>query len=938
MSISKRITACILTVLMLTGVFSFTSAPAEAVITDADFVAPQITIPDSMPTPNNDLLTNNVTYYLGQGTRYEQFVKADFMAEGFKSRGTYNYQKYVVVHNTGAYPSTSTSLANHNYGKNTTVDVSWHFTCGNDGIYQMIPVNERGWHAGGNYWNSSWTTAQKEAAGWVSDCSNSSSVGIETATPGFPATDTYSGEKWDSDEMYEWYAGTFDSTATYLAELVAWLCVSMNFNPYTQVKQHYSSAAKNCPMQMRYVFGSGGSNFTFYGTYFKVMLDRMYDYYEAYGGTYISSDTVKNTYYNPSNVVYKKGLYKSSSAVTVYRAGNTATGSVGTVAANNVMDVQVVGYDWGRVVLANGTVGWVKLSGLTYVGSTYRLGTYRTSAGTVVDVTNISGTTAYYSGGSADISTLTKVYKVTVNGDTSFGSTPQYVAQGTSFTVTAAGNAEGTNFDIWDLTTGYANIADKKAKTTTVTVSGSDIVLNATYNDKYTLTIHYGTGAGQYKPGTKVDISATTRAGYAFAGWVIESGAGTFGSTAAPNTTFITTAQDTTIKAVYEAVGELDPAGLTNYALGKSYTTTWKGSSSFDYYSTAQNDSTSLKKMTDGVKASGAFATTQTNYASFIGTGGLAVFTIDLGQTRNICMAAICDVPEFGSFGNINTETDTVKVEVSTDGSNFSSVYDLTDTLLFSYSGGSAIASLYTHKLDFSPTSGRYVRISFTSSKYVMAVGELEVYGSDSIKTYPLTVDGGEGTGNFVEGKVVSIVADEPQEGYKFAGWTLVTGSGTIANPSSNMTTFTMSNEGATVKANFEPIAALKVKDEYTDQGVKIEDGVIKGVGALKSATDVNAMFEYAVQIKNTSGTVVTGDAPIGTGFTVVCNNETATVLVVGDVNSDAVINASDFVAVKAFAKNTLALEGVFATACDFDSDGNVGTADIIAISLELAN
>lgn len=798
----------------------------------------------------------------------------------------------------------------------------------------MIPVNEQGWHAGGNYWGTS-DSATKVSMGWISDCSNSTGIGIETATPGFPATDTFSGEMWDSDEMYEWYAGTYDYTATYLAQLVASLCIRLNFNPYTQVAQHYSSAGKNCPIQMRYVFGSGGKTFTFYGTYFKVMLNRMYDYYEAYGGTYKSTDTVKNTYYNPSKTVYKKGLYKSGSTITVYRAGNTSTGSVGTVAAGNVVDVQTVGFDWGRVVLANGTVGWVKLSGLTYVGNTYKLGTYRTSSGSIVNVTNISGTTAYYSGGSTAISNLTKVYKVTINGDKTFGSTAQYVADGTVINLSAAGS-DGHSFDIWELTTGYAKFDDKKSANTTLTVSGSDIVVTATYRDEYDLLITYGTGAGSYKPGTVVNIKATGRAGYAFVKWEIVSGSGTFGNVNSANTTFTTTASATTIKATYESVGALNPGSYTNYASGKSYTTTWKGASSFDYYSTTQNDSTSLKKLTNGVKASGSFSNTQSIYASFIGTAGTAVFTIDLGQNRNICMIALCDIAEYSSFGDIDSAS--IKVEVSTNGSTYTSVQSLTDTLLFSYTGSTRIDSLYTHRLDFVPDVARYVRISFTSAKYVTSLSEIEVYGSASIATYNVTVNNGTGGGAYAAGKIIGITANAPAEGYEFAGWTLTSGSGTIGNPTALSTTFTVGTSNAVLTANYKQTAKLELTDAAVSGGVSVDNGVVKGVAAKQTAAQIAAMFKYGVTITNAKGEAVDSTTPVGTGATVSCNGESVQLVVLGDVDGDANVNATDYVAVKNFMKSQIVLNGVFSTACDFDGNGTVGAIDVIAFSVKLKN
>ena len=731
----KRKLACILLALTFIIASAVVAFPASAkVITDAEFVAPEILIPESILLPDNDLITNNEEFYLAEGTRWEQKVTTDFLAEGKKGRGTYNYQKYIVVHNTGAYPAASTALANHNYGKNTDVEVSWHYTCGNDGIFQMIPVNEKGWHAGGNYWGTS-DAATKIEMGWVSDASNSTGIGIETATPGFPAEQTSAGELWDSDEMYEWYENTFDSTATYLAELVAYICVSLNFNPYTQVVQHYSTAAKNCPIQMRYVFGSGGKTFTFYGTYFKVMLDRMYDYYKAMGGTYTSADTsIKNVYYNPNKTVYSKGAYTATQSVNVYRAGNTTTEKVGTIASGETVNVKQTSWNWGKVTLSDGTQGWVSLATLTYKGAGYDLGAYRTQSGDIVDVTAINGTTATYAGGTADISTLTKVYKVTVKNSSTFGSESKYYAAGETFEVTANAPEGEFLFDIWEVTNGSASIADKNATTTTITMLACDVELQASYRDTYDLSVESGTGSGRYKAGEVVTISARNMPGKAFTKWTIVNGEATIADATASVTTITMSNKDTEIRANYEDMGELDVSHLTNYALNKTYTEVWKGSSTdISYYGIS--DDPSLNKLTNGVIATGGFSSNPKNFVGFQGTGGKAEITIDLGKAEVISNVIIRDASAHGtSFQGIVDGSFTVSY--SNDGVTFTEVSNFTDTIYFSTPGGEKDTSLETHLGAFDEVKARYFKVDYNSKAYVIAITEIEVLGK--------TVDGGD--------------------------------------------------------------------------------------------------------------------------------------------------------------------------------------------------
>ncbi|MBQ4648675.1 MAG: N-acetylmuramoyl-L-alanine amidase [Clostridia bacterium] len=729
----KRLLCLVMALAMITTAFCITST--SSAITDAEFVAPVIEIPEYLKITDSDLITDNQTVILAEGTRHEQTLTSEFIVEGQANRptsvnGVYNYQRYVLIHNTGAYPSTSTALANHNYGRGGSAEVSWHFTCGNDGIYQMIPINEKGWHAGGNYWTDS-TIGDK-----LENCSNSTTVGIETATPGFPADNNFSGEHWDSDELYEWYEVTFDKTATYLAILVATLFVKMNFNPYTQLATHYQSAAKNCPMQMRYIFGTN-AQFTIDGTYFKVFKDRMYDYYEALGGSYLPTDTFYNIYYNPTNKVYSTGLYKATADLTVYRAGNTSTEVVGTVSADEVVDVTVASWQWGKITLTDGTKGWINLdTNVEFVTGEYDYGTYRTAEGEIVNVTAIDGTTATYEGGTADITTLTRVYKVTVEGDTAFGSEPKYLASGDTFEVTAVPAVAPMLFDIWEVSYGAASIEEKTAETTTITVLDCDVTVKATYRDKYDLFVESGTGSGRYAVGDAVTVTARASIGKTFVSWAIESGAGTFADATAFSTTFTMGEADTVIYAIYEDAVNFDLTGLTNYALNKSYVYEWKdmtGSNIAWYNAIFMRDVDSVI-LTDGVCEDDNSYSLDDKFAAVVGTEGTGVITVDLGANYNVNRIVIRDFVIQSSWGDIQN----LAVTTSTDGVNFVGVESFTDSLYHSFEYDEEeeeyvkiSETLYTHCVDFVPAEARYVRLTYKSSKYVTAFTEVEVYGAE---------------------------------------------------------------------------------------------------------------------------------------------------------------------------------------------------------------
>lgn len=57
--------------------------------------------------------------------------------------------EFIVVHDTGAASPSSTAKANSNWCTNASnTNSSWHYTVGNDGIYQQLDDNKVSWHAG----------------------------------------------------------------------------------------------------------------------------------------------------------------------------------------------------------------------------------------------------------------------------------------------------------------------------------------------------------------------------------------------------------------------------------------------------------------------------------------------------------------------------------------------------------------------------------------------------------------------------------------------------------------------------------------------------------------------------------------------------------------------------------------------------------------------
>ncbi len=904
-------------------------AVPSVAVSDADFVAPEVFIPSYMPTSGVNFVTNNVDLVFSQGTRWEQKFHAEFIAAGKDSRpgklSGYDNKSFIVVHNTGSYPTSATAYNMFSQLLATTNSTSWHFSCGNDGIYQQIPVNEVGWHAGGNYFDTNNPKSEIcPTDNWGAYASNYNSVGIETCVDGFPASGAFSGEKWNSAEMYQWYETHYDKTATYLAQLVANLCLAMNFNPYTQVVQHYNTAGKNCPMQMRYVFGTTGS-FVEKGTYYKVFLDRMYDYYEALGGSYKPTDTFKNAYNNPSSTVYKKGLYSSTSAKTLYRGANTSTGSVGTLAANQVADVQVVSYNWGKVTLANGTSGWVQLSGMTYVGNTYRLGTYRTSAGEIINITNISGSTGTYSGGTVAMNTLTKVYKVTVTGSAAFGSAPKYVAVGESVSLVSDAVPAGYQFDRWEVTYGAASFASATSASTTMKVIDCDVELKGTITNKYTLTVQSGSGSGSYENGTSVEIYASPKAGYEFASWKIISGSGTFGDANSRRTTFTTTTQNTVIGFNTNESKELDVSGLTNYSQGKSYTLK-QASGTTPSFVSGNTDTGS--KLTDG-KTVATDTYNDANVIAMTGSNNTYTFTVDLGQMRTINKILICDTTNSGGSW-LDIKSGSIAVEYSADGTNYTKVDNLDDLIFYSYIGSTKCEKVFTHGIDIGDTKGRYYKVMFQSSAWILALSEIKLFGTEAPTSYTVTFKA-DGTTLKTETVVPGGSATAPtapaKAGYVFSHWDK---------------SYTSVNANLTVNAVYVPASYFTPDTAAESNRVNVDSA--KGYITVKTTGVTGTVFadcftDADIKITTADGVAVT-DGKVGTGYIVTSTIggvvKSMTVVVTGDINGDGSVASADYLALISANQGISPIEGCYAAAADTDGSTNVTGADSLMLASRL--
>lgn len=141
----------------------------------------------------------------------------DFIPPGRRNRPGYRLDpKYITIHDTANTQTGADAKAHAAYVKSTAaanIPASWHFTVDDKAIYQHLPLNENGWHAGDG----------------TNGPGNRQSVGIEIC-------ENSNGNRAQAEKNAAWL------TAKLLKDFGL---------PLAAVKQHYDWSGKNCPNVLR---------------------------------------------------------------------------------------------------------------------------------------------------------------------------------------------------------------------------------------------------------------------------------------------------------------------------------------------------------------------------------------------------------------------------------------------------------------------------------------------------------------------------------------------------------------------------------------------------------------------------------------------------------------------------------------------------------------
>ena len=240
---------------------------------------------------------------LGSVTKYsfDELVLVEYlMPEGHADRpGTPMVAKYVTVHDVGGTGAGENAKGTANYCHQVK-EASWHFSTGNDGAYQTLPMNEIAWHAGdGTHTPLTFTDTGVKATGtdaakvtissdgYFEMNGEKSSVKAPTKDDGtivksseLPYTginnyvDPKTGTYWIGNT---WWSNTYKTlsnrggnlnsvgietsvakgsnvfyTWNVTAKLIATVILPQNGLQPKDVRQHNTFSGKDCPMTMRH--------------------------------------------------------------------------------------------------------------------------------------------------------------------------------------------------------------------------------------------------------------------------------------------------------------------------------------------------------------------------------------------------------------------------------------------------------------------------------------------------------------------------------------------------------------------------------------------------------------------------------------------------------------------------------------------------------------
>lgn len=418
---------------------------------------------------------------------------------------------------------------------------------------------------------------------------------------------------------------------------------------------------------------------------------------------------------------------------------------------------------------------------------------------------------------------------------------------GTEVAITAA-QLDGMVFTGWTASSDSVWFGDSTSPETSFPMPAEAVTVTANYEadlpELYTVQVENGEGGGSYEAGSQVAIAASAAPdGMEFAGWntsenVVLDDAGSM------ETQFTMPAQDVTLSAVYtqaepetqeqqeeETQDEVvltetpDPSEDETVADDTEATEAEAGT---EYAETEMSESGE----TEYVETEGE-TEEETEYAETEMETEAASYRLDLSDENDITVAGASAEDRNDGYGvRLYAEAGT-RITIT------AAEYDA--RIFQGWNVTRADGSQEPVEVEDDPDD--YLSATFEmpdSAVYIEAVYE-------ELSDNEVQVINGSGSGTYTEGDVVEIAANEPQSGYRFKNWIVITGDVVLDDPNSEITEFVMPAEAVQVKAVYEA----------TRFTLTVENG--SGSGTYSVGETVNLTANYPSNGKVFAGWTVTG-------------------------------------------------------------------------------
>jgi hypothetical protein len=492
--------------------------------------------------------------------------------------------------------------------------------------------------------------------------------------------------------------------------------------------------------------------------------------------------------------------------------------------------------------------------------------------GDVANVANVNASSTSISMPAAN-ATVSATYKprqytLTVNSGSGSGS---YVA-GTTVNIVANAAPTGQEFDKW--TGDVANVANVDASSTSISMPAANATVSATYKPRqYTLTVNSGSGSGSYVAGTTVNIVANAPpTGQEFDKWTGD--VANVANVSASSTSISMPAANATVSATYKALPPDEytltvnsGSGSGSYVAGTTVNIVANAAPTgqeFDKWTGDVANVANVNASSTSISMPAANATVSATYKALppdeytlTVNSGSGSGSYVAGTTVNIVANAAPAGQEFdkwtGDVANVaNVNASSTSISMPAANATVSATYkalppdEYTLTVNSGSGSGSYVAGTTVNIVANAAPAGQefdkwtgdvanVANVNASSTSISMPAANATVsatYKALPPDEYTLTVNSGSGSGSYVAGTIVNIVANAAPSGQEFDKWTGDVAN--VANVNASSTSISMPAANATVSATYKALPPM-------DGGI-FDIGPIDGMTATGNAGMITAI------------------------------------------------------------------------------------------------